>query len=301
MLKNNNHCGVILDTDIGYDADDFFALLLLLNSPELSLDLIITGDETEGKRARLTRKILEVAGRSEIKVVTGADLGNVNFSVEDMISDTPKAELDTLDVVEEIRNIVNQYDKVIYIGIQGFSNLATFIRRYPNLKEKLKVFQMGCSLDYSRFEGWVEHNVRIDIPAARFVFESGVDITLVMAQTTMEPGYCFNEENQVMIKLRASDNLLHKMLLESVVRFQEKLKLKGVSNPWPYAHDPLTVSVALGNNFVQFEDMLVSMNESGELMRDPNGKKVRGSLKNSDSAGFMEFLGNRLFGNNIIK
>ena len=33
MAENENQStGVILDTDIGYDADDFFALLLLLNS-----------------------------------------------------------------------------------------------------------------------------------------------------------------------------------------------------------------------------------------------------------------------------
>ncbi len=50
----------ILDTDIGYDPDDLFALLLLLNSPELKPNLIITGDEVCGKRAILTKKVFEL-------------------------------------------------------------------------------------------------------------------------------------------------------------------------------------------------------------------------------------------------
>ena len=40
----------ILDTDIGYDPDDLFALILLLKSKELKLDLIVTGDDKYGKR-----------------------------------------------------------------------------------------------------------------------------------------------------------------------------------------------------------------------------------------------------------
>ncbi len=293
-MKNENRRGVILDTDIGYDADDFFALLLLLNSSELSLDLIVTGDETKEKRARLTRKILEIAGRSDINVVAGADLGNTNFSVDEMISDTPQHKREH-DAVEMMNVIVEQCDEVTYIGIQGFSNLSALIRRYPDVKKKLKVFQMGCAIDYSRREGWVEHNVRIDIPAAQHVLASGLDITLVMAQTTMAPGYYFDEKNSVMLKLRASKNPLHVMLFQSVMRFHEKLAQKGVGDPWPYAHDPLAVSVALGKDFVQFEEMTVSMNERGELLRDPHGQKVCGSLRESNSTAFMQFLEDRLF------
>jgi len=77
--------GVILDTDIGFDPDDLFALLLLLNSPELKIDLIVTGDEVEGKRAVFTKKILDQCGRQDIKVVQGEDLGNHYFVVDKLV------------------------------------------------------------------------------------------------------------------------------------------------------------------------------------------------------------------------
>lgn len=294
VAKNNSRTGVILDTDIGYDADDFFALLLLLNSPELPLDLIVTGDETFGRRARLTQKILQMMGRGEIPVIAGADLGNSDFSVDEMVQDVPLLNADK-DPIEEMKLLIDKFDEVIYLNIQGFSNLSALITLYPEVKKKLKVFQMGCALDYSRYENWIEHNVRIDIPAAQNVLKSGLDLTLIMTQTTMDPGYSFNEANPIMVKLHKSTDSLHAMLLRSVMRFHEKLLKKGVPEPWPYAHDPLAVSVALGKDFVQFEDITVLMNERGDLIRDPSGQKVRASKSKSQSHEFMQFLEERLF------
>lgn len=294
MMRLNEHTGVILDTDIGYDADDLFALLLLLNSPELTLDLIVTGDEMFGKRALLIRRILQIAGNSDIPVVAGADLGNKNFIVDELIAGTP--DLGTReDPIEAMKRFIDSRDEVVYINIQGFSNLSALITKYPDVTTKLKVFQMGCALDYSRRENWIEHNVRIDVPSARNVLRSKLDLTLVMAQTTNAEEYCFNEKNPVMKRLTASTDPLHKILLRSILLFHEKLAQKGIADPWPYAHDPLLVSVVLGKEFVRFEDAVVSMNERGELLRDPDGKRVRASLKGSDALGFMRFLEERLF------
>lgn len=76
--------GWILDTDIGYDPDDLFALLLCLKSPELKLDLIVTGDEVKGKRAQFTKLILEELG-AIIPVVQGEDRGNDFFVVDELL------------------------------------------------------------------------------------------------------------------------------------------------------------------------------------------------------------------------
>lgn len=57
-----NH--VILDTDIGGDPDDTFALLLALNSPEISLDLIVTSDEHRGHREAFANELLKKIRKS---------------------------------------------------------------------------------------------------------------------------------------------------------------------------------------------------------------------------------------------
>jgi hypothetical protein len=50
---------VILDTDIGDDIDDSWALPLLLRSPELDVKLITTATGDTTYRARLTARLLE--------------------------------------------------------------------------------------------------------------------------------------------------------------------------------------------------------------------------------------------------
>ena len=56
---------VILDTDIGIDIDDTWALAMLLNSPELDLRLVSVATGDAAYRARLAAKFLDRAGRAE--------------------------------------------------------------------------------------------------------------------------------------------------------------------------------------------------------------------------------------------
>jgi purine nucleosidase len=63
---------VIIDTDIGDDIDDAFALALALHSPELQiLGVTTTFGDTE-LRAKLARRLLDAAGRQDIPVFAGA-------------------------------------------------------------------------------------------------------------------------------------------------------------------------------------------------------------------------------------
>src|SRR5580704_2494034 len=62
---------IIIDTDIGDDVDDAFALALALKSPELQvLGVMTTFGDTE-TRARLTDRFLGEVGRADIPVLTG--------------------------------------------------------------------------------------------------------------------------------------------------------------------------------------------------------------------------------------
>lgn len=279
--------GVILDTDIGYDPDDLFALLLLLNSPELEIDLIVTGDEVGGKRAAFTRKVLDEYGRRDIRVVEGEDLGNRDFVVDELVSDfSYSADTNYIDAMKEV---LDASDKVVYIGIQGFTNLANLIRRFPETREKLIVYQMSGAVDYSRRPGWIEHNVKIDKEAARYVLASGVDISLVMAQTTFNPAYMVDDKHDLYKKLKSSDKSVYQMLARHVELFHEARTF------WPYMHDPLTVAVALGKDFVDFYESAVSMDEHGNLYKSSGSPKLRISKPESKAKEFIKFLDERLF------
>jgi inosine-uridine nucleoside N-ribohydrolase len=65
---------VILDTDIGDDIDDTWALAMLLKSPELDLKMVVGDNYKSIYRAKLIAKLLTVAGRTDVPV--GIGFGN---------------------------------------------------------------------------------------------------------------------------------------------------------------------------------------------------------------------------------
>jgi inosine-uridine nucleoside N-ribohydrolase len=54
---------VILDTDIGSDIDDAWALAMMLRSPELDVKLVTSCTSDTTARARIIAKMLALAGR----------------------------------------------------------------------------------------------------------------------------------------------------------------------------------------------------------------------------------------------
>jgi hypothetical protein len=65
---------VILDTDIGDDIDDTWALGMLLKCPELDLKLVVSDYGKAQYRAKLLAKFLQVAGRTDVAVGVGLDI-----------------------------------------------------------------------------------------------------------------------------------------------------------------------------------------------------------------------------------
>jgi len=278
--------GVILDTDIGYDPDDLFALLLLLNSPEIKLDLIVTGDEVQGKRAIFTKKILDMLG-SKVKIVQGADIGNEDFVVDELIKDVCY-DIET-DYLTAVRDVMAKYDEVIYINIQGFTNLAKILHKFPQAREKLIVYQMGGAVDYTRREGWIEHNIKIDIEAAQHVLNQDINISLVMAQTTFNNHLEITDQHPFFKKLKESSNKVHQLLARHCEIWYQ---VKGF---YTYMHDPLTVSVALGKQFVEFNESPIQISDDGVITTAEIGPDYKLSKKEAQHEKFMQFLEKRLF------
>jgi inosine-uridine nucleoside N-ribohydrolase len=62
---------VILDTDIGDDIDDTWALVMLLKSPQFDLKLVTTTNGRAEYRGKLIAKLLSLAGRTDVSIGLG--------------------------------------------------------------------------------------------------------------------------------------------------------------------------------------------------------------------------------------
>lgn len=180
---------ILLDTDIGSDVDDAFALALVLESPELDLLGVTTVSGDTEARARLAAKMLEKAGRLDVPVAAGEPGKPLpieqtrwaeGFNSPSLLP--VKAE-DFLD-----SEIARRPGEMTLIAIGPLTNVAALLKKDGAAAKKIKrIVLMGGSV----YRGYppgsgpaAEYNIAFDPEAARVVFSSGVPIVMVPLDAT---------------------------------------------------------------------------------------------------------------------
>jgi inosine-uridine nucleoside N-ribohydrolase len=186
---------VILDTDIGDDIDDAFALALVLSSPEIELLGISTAWGNTQRRARIVDRLLCETGNENIPILAGVETKSKVPMAQARWAEEmpPRAKLfgPSVDfILEQIRRYPNQ---ITLIAVAPFTNVGALIERDPETFRKLKrVVIMGGSvyrgyndLGYTPDRGpEPEYNIVSDVPAARRLFASGVPLFVMPLDST---------------------------------------------------------------------------------------------------------------------
>jgi len=101
---------IILDNDIGTNPDDFFSLLMLLNSNNINLPLVISGNNYPFLRARLAKKIIDQNGREGVVVVSGEPAGHIDFHAQEFIEGY-ESEINS-DYKSEIKKVLDNHGEL---------------------------------------------------------------------------------------------------------------------------------------------------------------------------------------------
>jgi hypothetical protein len=148
---------VIIDTDIGDDIDDAFAIALALESPEVKILGITTAWGNTALRARLVGRLLQETGRTEIPIAVGIEKhrpdGDANLTQAKYAERGPQRKLPG--AVEFLLGEIGKYPgEITLIAIGPETNLAAAIERDRETFRKLKrVVLMGGSV-YRGYEGF---------------------------------------------------------------------------------------------------------------------------------------------------
>ena len=184
---------VIIDTDIGDDIDDAFAVDLALASPELHLLGISAAWGDTSLRARMLDRMTCEAGRTDIPIETGpATKPTTAFSQTPWASagiERPHGDAVTF-LLDQIRQNPGE---ITLIAIAPLTNIGAAIDRDPVTFRKLKrVVLMGGSiyrgyddLGYTAPHGpSAEYNIAMDPASAQKLFHSGVPIFMMPLDST---------------------------------------------------------------------------------------------------------------------
>lgn len=178
---------VILDTDIGGDIDDVWALAVLLAIPEWDIKLISTcGGDTE-YRARIVCKFLDALGRADIPVAIGRDTGDYTGpSQQRWVSDYNLSAYGGelyRSASEAIAGIILQSrEPVTVISIGPASNLADVLDSNPAVTANSRIVGMYGSVEVGYLGAESpsrEANVLQDVPSLQKVVQSGWEFHMV--------------------------------------------------------------------------------------------------------------------------
>lgn len=184
---------VILDTDIGTDIDDTWALAQLLRCPELDPKLILTATGDATYRSTLTARFLHVAGRTDIPVGLGVNSG----PMADGLNQEPwlkgydiaayPGELVADGVGRLIRIVEESPVPVTIIAIAPSLNLATALARAPHIAARCRLVGMFGSFDIGYTNtppASAETNVRMEVASLRAVLAAPwLDVLLTPLDT----------------------------------------------------------------------------------------------------------------------
>jgi inosine-uridine nucleoside N-ribohydrolase len=187
---------VIIDTDIGDDIDDAFALALALRSPELQiLGVTTTFGDTE-LRAKLASRFLSEAGRPDISVIAGAPTQTKSVFTQRPYAEgghlSKTSQTNAVDfLLDQIRRYPNE---ITLIGIGPEMNIGSAIDRDPATFRQLKRVVIMCGSVYRGYDDHVgygppvppdpEWNIVNDIPSAQKLFASGVPLYVMPVDST---------------------------------------------------------------------------------------------------------------------
>lgn len=221
---------VIFDTDLGEDIDDLYALYMALLHPTLDVIAVTTAHGDTLTKARLAKKVLRLAGRSNIPVGVGIGMSEERIRRGQIWPDPVAAssfmgyltEADDEwqqafpDAQEVISEQVRKSSSPIAMVIEGaFSNIGKYLsssRTHSNIRA---IAVMGGENDAVMSE-W---NVFCDPEAADIVFASGLPVFMGTYELTSQ---MVMPMDMVKYEFGARDKAIYNVLYDCTVLWGEK-------------------------------------------------------------------------------
>ena len=281
---------IIIDTDIGDDVDDAFALAFAVRSPEFQILGITTAFGDTETRAKITDHFLAEVGRTDIPVMAGRQTATNNpMSQRHYADDSRYTKSQHGDGVDFLLDQIRKYPgEITLIAIGPLMNVGAAIDKDAATFRKLKrVVLMGGSIRRGYGDlGYTppvppsrEWNILNDIPAAQKLFTSGVPLYVMPLDSTqlkldeVKRAFLFGQGTPVTDALAV---LYH---------------LWGQETPTLF--DPMTLVFAVKPELCPVEPMHVRVDDEGYTREEPGAPNAQVCL-NSNSEDFFQFYLKRI-------
>ena len=285
---------LILDTDIGSDVDDAWALALCLASPEIELIGVTLVHADLDTRARIALKMLKLAGRTDVPVYKGiskplTESASIYWAGHEgtMTDFSDIAGLEARDgAVDFILDTIERSPgEVVLCPVGPMTNIGEAIRRAPETARKAKKLAiMGTTYAGEGVESASpEHNGCVDPLATKLVMESGIPATVVGLNVTMQ------------VKVRPEDlaGLAGSPFGEYLAAMTNQY-FRVAGREFTYMHDPLAVAAVFEPSLVTTRRMRAQVLDDGRVAYTSDDRGVLDVCTGVDVVGFEAMLTSRV-------
>jgi inosine-uridine nucleoside N-ribohydrolase len=277
---------ILLDTDIGSDIDDAFALALILESPELDLLGVTTVSGDTQARARLAAKMLWETGRKEVPVAAGEPGKPISSEQTRWALGFTSKQLRSEKAVDFLMaEIAQRPGEITLVAIGPLTNVAALLSRYPKASKEIKrIALMGGSIarGYGRDQKpAAEYNIAADPEAAQAVFSSRVPILMVPLDVTA--------------MLQLDDDARHRVFGHMSPLTDALTQLYFLWNrETPTLFDPMAVAMIIRPTLCKSQELAIEVDSKG-FTHSVQGKQpnARVALR-TDPKRFFEFYLSRV-------
>ena len=284
---------VVLDTDIGDDIDDAFALALALQSPELKILGITTAFGDTELRARLVDRYLSAVERKDIPVAAGVPTPHSNVFTQAAYAEREPARKHADGVKFLLDQIRAHPGQVTLLAIGPLANVGEAIKRDPATFRKLKrVVMMGGSV-YRGYDGEkgerrppdAEWNIARDPEGAKALLASGVPIFMMPLDSTQ-----IHLEGPQRERIFSHGSALTDQL---TLLYHEWMGGTDTHSPAPTLFDPVAVTYAIRPELCPTKPLRIEVDDKG-FTRPVDGSPNVQVCVESNEKGFLDLMPERL-------
>ena len=293
---------VILDTDIGDDIDDTWALVLALKSPELDVRLVVTDFGNTVQRAKLVARVLGLAGRTDIPIGIGIKENDDPGPQAEWVAGYDLAKYPGRILKDGVQALVDtamaSREPVTLIAIGPAPNLKAALEREPRIAEKVRLAGMYGSIHrgYDKPTPEPEWNVKSNPAAARALLSAPWVDAIV---TPLDTCGRVRLSGERYARVRGSSDPLLRGLMDAYAVWCRNrdwcAKDPGyVASKSSTLFDPVAVYLAISRDLVKTETTGVRVTEEGMTVPDPSARPVTWATGWASLEGFEEWLTARL-------
>jgi len=282
---------VILDTDIGQDIDDTWALAMLLGCPQVDLRLIVTDYNNTPERTRLVAKILDTVGRTDIPIATGVQTGNDPIMQAGWVGDYDLARYPGVIHEDGIAALIEAIEAApvppVLVTIGPVTNIRAMLDINPGVAEKTRVIAMAGNLYLHSDETtrpFPEYNVACD-PAS---FQALVNAPWPITLSPLDGCGDLTLTGERYARVRASQHPLAKVVIANYEAWASESHRPQESSSILY--DTVAAYLSFAESFCAMETVTLRVEADGVTQPVPDGRSVRCQLGWRDREGFEELL-----------